>query len=148
MRLNICTIVRRPLPAVAARFDEQLFRYLNPPFPPVRIVRYDGQQPGDEVHLELNFLLFRQAWVSRITASSSTDAEVSFVDEGVRLPFFLGRWHHHHRLLAFAGGTAIVDEVTFEAPLPWLTPLLVPVLLGQFVARRPRYRSYFETRVH
>ncbi|MGB3617714.1 MAG: hypothetical protein WBA12_06315 [Catalinimonas sp.] len=149
MRLNVCTTVSESLPEVAARFDQRLFEHLSPPFPSVRIVRYDGGQPGDEVHLELSFLLFRQPWVSRITTAETTADEVCFVDEGIELPFFLGRWRHRHRMLALSGRrAAIVDEIEFEAPVRWLTPLLAPVLLGQFLARRPGYRSYYDGRSH
>lgn len=149
MRLTFHTVVQRPLPFVAERFDERLFRYLTPPLPPVRIVRYDGQRPGDEVHLELNFLLFRQRWISRIVSARTNPEEVNFVDEGIRLPFFLGRWHHRHRLLAMGShATAIVDEIEFEAPVPWLSPLLAPALMGQFLARRPRYQSFFRHAPH
>ena len=66
-QLILKTHVRQPLTSVWAGFDRHLFDRLSPPFPPVTVVRFDGCQRGDLVHLRLHFFLFRQDWISRIT---------------------------------------------------------------------------------
>lgn len=146
MRLLLKTQVSQSLPVVWAGFDRALFDRLSPPFPPVDVVRFDGCMTGDVVHLRLNFLLFRQDWVSRIVDQQTTDAEIYFVDEGTQLPFFLTYWHHRHRLLYDSpGSTVIADEITFRTPSRLTDVLFYPLLWLQFAYRKPIYRRVFRS---
>lgn len=142
MRIELTTDVALPVDEVFARFDRNLFLALNPPFPLVRLERFDGCRTGNEVHLDLSFGLFRQRWKSVITAFGEDDAGVHFVDEGHILPFFLRTWRHEHRLERTAGGTRIRDRIDYTAPAPWLEWLLYPVLYLQFLYRKPVYRRF------
>ena len=88
MKITISTKVDQSYLEVKAGFTESLFKKLSPPFPPVRLLRFDGSETGDIVSLELNFIFFRQKWNSHITEDQTTAQEFFFVDEGVELPFF------------------------------------------------------------
>jgi ligand-binding SRPBCC domain-containing protein len=143
MRFAIVTEVSANLQKVWDNFNENLFQALAPPFPPIRLLRFDGSLKNDEVHLELNFLLFKQVWISRIIEQTDSNNEIYFVDEGIKLPFFLGYWRHKHLLQATANGTRIIDDITFEAPIKALSWLLFPVLYVQFLYRQPIYKRYF-----
>jgi len=143
MKLTIQTRVNQSYQQVWAGFDKTLFDQLSPPFPPVRVVRFDGCYRGDVVDLELNFLLFKQRWVSHITDQQTNDTEIFFVDEGRRLPFFLSQWAHRHRILKDQDNAIIADEITFRTPF-WLTDyLFYPLLWLQFAYRKPIYRRVF-----
>lgn len=158
MHLLLKTHVRQPLPTVWAGFDRALFDRLSPPFPPVDVVRFDGCLKGDVVHLRLNFLLFRQDWISliidqqTITTTPERDRpghsdhpdEIYFIDQGTQLPFFLHHWHHRHRLLRDpAGGTIVVDDITYRTPFRLTDYLIYPLLWLQFAYRKPIYRRVF-----
>lgn len=143
MRLIITTSVEQDYQTVKQGFNQDLFRQLNPPFPPVRLNRFDGSQQGDIVELELNFLLFRQTWRSLITAEGMNEQEWHFIDEGVKLPFFLRYWKHHHRVICQGDGARIVDDIRFRSPLRLLDFLLYPVLALQFMYRKPVYKKVF-----
>ena len=148
MHLLLKTTVPQPLSRVWAGFDRQLFTRLSPPFPPVEVVRFDGCLPGDVVHLRLNFLLFRQDWVSVITVQETTKDEIFFIDEGKQLPFFLRAWRHRHGLLAQTGPdgqpqTVIVDDITFTTTTRLTDWLFYPLLWLLFAYRRPIYQNYF-----
>ncbi|WP_028524030.1 SRPBCC family protein [Runella limosa] len=149
MKLRIQTHVSQPYQVVWQGFNEELFRKLSPPFPPVRVVRFDGCLAGDMVVLELNFLLFKQQWISRITEQQSSESEIYFVDEGTKLPFFLRFWRHRHRIIhQEAGGTIISDEIEFKTPL-WITDyLMYPLLWAQFAYRKPIYKKAFALSPH
>jgi hypothetical protein len=54
---------------VWTQFDADLLKKLSPPFPQVRIVRFDGCQTGDIVTLELNLVLAKPLWTSKITGA-------------------------------------------------------------------------------
>ncbi|WP_461093093.1 SRPBCC family protein [Spirosoma gilvum] len=149
MRFVLKTQVDRPLPKVWEGFNRALFEQLTPAFPPVKVVRFDGCLQGDLVHLQLNFFLFRQDWISRIIDQQTGSDEIFFVDKGIRLPFFLTYWEHHHRLQRLPTSsinskqTVIIDDVTFRTPF-WLTDYLLYFFLkAQFACRKPVYRRVF-----
>lgn len=144
MKILIQTQVEQSYLDVKSGFNESLFKELNPPFPPVKLLRFDGSNKGDVVALELNFIFFRQRWVSNIIADHTSDKEFYFIDEGVELPFFLKTWRHKHRVISNGIGSIICDEIDFEAPLRILSFLLFPVLWLQFSFRKPVYRRYFK----
>ncbi len=143
MRIYITTTVKAPYQEVAQKFNQKLFTALSPPFPPVHLLRYDGNQPGDEVHVRLNFGFFRQTWKSRITANTTVPGEVYFVDEGFVLPFFLRYWRHRHEIRRHGTGSLIVDDITFRCPNRLLDYLCYPFMYLQFAYRKPIYRRYF-----
>lgn len=144
MKIVIETPVEKGYLEVKEGFTEVLFKKLAPPFPPVNVLRFDGCKKGHQVVLELNFLLFKQKWVSLITDDQTTDQEFYFVDEGIELPFFLGKWRHKHRIISSGTGSVIRDEIDFSGPFSWMTPLLFPALWLQFVYRKPIYRRIFK----
>jgi ligand-binding SRPBCC domain-containing protein len=143
MRLHLQTAVASSYLEVKEGFTESLFAKLAPPFPPVKVLRFDGCKAGDTVDLELNFIFFKQKWTSKITEDHCDAVEFCFVDEGIVLPFFLGKWRHCHRILAQPTGSIISDEIEFEGAFSWMTPLLYPVLWLQFWYRKPIYRRIF-----
>lgn len=146
MHLTLRTPVSASPETVWAGFDRALFERLAPPFPPVDVVRFDGCQKGDVVHLRLNFLLFKQDWVSDITDQQRSDDEIYFVDEGTKLPFFLTYWHHRHGLQRSGTGTVIVDAITYRTPTRLTDWLFWPLLWAQFAYRKPIYRRIFGKR--
>lgn len=143
MRLKLRTVVSQSVHQVMSGFTEDLFLKLSPPFPPVKLLQFDGSRTGDVVSLELNFLFFRQTWTSHITHHEETADRFSFIDEGVLLPFFLGSWRHHHIIEAHPEGSVIIDDISFRGRWFWMTPLLYPLLFLQFAYRKPIYRRYF-----
>lgn len=146
MKINIKTKVEQDYLEVKQGFNKDLFLKLNPPFPPVKLLRFDGCRRGDKVSLELNFILFKQIWTSIITADRTDEEEFFFVDEGKKLPFFLRFWKHKHRIIREESGSTIVDEINFSARLKILSPLLYPVLYAQFWYRKPIYKKIFRKR--
>ena len=143
MHLSLSTSVQQPIQQVWKGFNHNLFDKLSPPFPPVKVVRFDGSNIGDEVHLELNFLLFSQQWISRIIDQKASEDEIYFIDKGIKLPFFLSYWHHKHRLVSTANGCKIIDEITFRTPSILTDYLFFPLLYFQFLYRKPIYRKAF-----
>lgn len=149
MHIMLKTRVNQSVPTVWAGFDRLLFERLSPAFPPVKVIRFDGCMPGDVVHLQLNFIFFRQDWVSTIVDQQTSPEEIYFIDQGTQLPFFLGYWHHKHRLLRARDEktgreqTIIADDITFRGPFRLADYLLYPVLWLQFACRKPVYRQVF-----
>lgn len=144
MKIKIATQVKSEWKKVVSGFTKQLFVKLNPPFPPVVVKQFDGCIKGDKVVLELNFLLFKQEWVSDIIESVEDENGFSFIDVGVKLPFFLSRWRHHHIIKKREdGGTTIIDDIDFSTGSLLTDLLFYPILYGQFLYRKPIYRKIF-----
>jgi ligand-binding SRPBCC domain-containing protein len=143
MRIHIKTTVKSPWRDVVSGFNEKLFLRLNPPFPPVKLLRFDGCQKDNWVGLELNFLVFKQRWVSEIVESQEDPNGFYFVDVGRKLPFFLSEWRHRHSIREKAGDTEITDHIEFHTGT-WLSDcLFYPLLWLQFLYRKPIYRKVF-----
>ncbi|MVM41844.1 hypothetical protein GO730_36160 [Spirosoma sp. HMF3257] len=149
MQFILKTQVNQTLPVVWAGFTRSLFERLSPAFPPVKVVRFDGCLRGDIVHLQLNFLLFRQDWISLIVDQQTDNEEIYFIDQGTKLPFFLSFWKHRHGLRRTADRitgqeqTTIIDDITFQTPFVLTNYLLYPLLWLQFAYRKPIYRRVF-----
>ena len=144
MKIQINTSVSASLTQVKGGFTEDLFLKLNPPFPPVKLLRFDGCKAGDSVVLELNFILFKQQWVSDIIEDNETEEEWFFVDRGVKLPFFLKKWTHRHIVNEDGSGAQIIDDITFSTGTLLTDLLFYPALLGQFLYRKPIYKKVFK----
>lgn len=147
MNITIKTLVDQRLPEVIAGFNGDLFLKLNPPFPKVRLIQFDGCKTGDLVSLELNFLLFKQVWTSEITEDFSDSEQFFFVDQGVKLPFFFKTWKHKHILQVRDDKTVITDDITYQTPSLLTDWLMYPLLYLQFLYRKPVYRKVFGLRV-
>ncbi len=145
MQIKISTKVQSGLETVKAGFDSSLFMSLNPPFPPVRLLKFDGCKTGDEVALELNFLLFKQRWISKITEDDEDEKSWEFVDEGYKLPFFLKQWKHHHQVKSIGSGSLIIDHIHFSTGYFLSDFILWPALFFQFLYRKPVYKKRFKS---
>lgn len=144
MKINIVTSVDKNYREVKEGFTEKLFQKLSPPFPPVKLLRFDGSSKGDIVSLELNFFIFKQKWTSEITADHTDEKEFFFIDEGIELPFFLKKWKHKHRVIKQGKGSLIKDEIEYQGKFGLMSLLLFPVLYGQFLYRKPIYKRFFK----
>ena len=145
MKLRLSTTVSNHYLAVKERFNADLFVSLNPPFPPVKLKRFDGCENGDKVQLQLNFLLFKQDWHSLITESKTDETEFLFVDEGTQLPFMFSYWRHRHIIRRVDETTTeIIDDIEYKAHVKVLDLLLWPALLLQFAYRKPIYKRQLQ----
>ncbi len=143
LRFKIKTQVSLPAEQVIQGFTRELFLQLNPPFPPVTLQRFDGCKQGDKVEILLNFLLFKQLWISEITEDYDREDELGFVDEGTKLPFFLSYWKHRHRIAKQGEKSVIIDDITYSGVGIVLTLLMFPLLYLQFLYRVPIYKKIF-----
>ena len=145
MRIAIHTQVKRDYLSVYHNFNQSLFLALAPPFPKLKLLRFDGSQPGDKVAVELNFWLFRQTWTSLITESNITGQEAYFTDQGQQLPWPLKIWQHRHLVKNNPGGGTIISDLIQYRTAFWLLDLLLyPLMLAQFSYRKPVYKRYFK----
>lgn len=140
---EVSTTVQASLEKIEQNFTADLFAQLNPPFPPVKLLRFGGNEAGAEVELEMNFLFFKQRWISRITTAERTETKWFFIDEGIQLPFFLRSWKHLHLVEQGTSHSKITDRISLSGPA-WLPDFLLVVLFKALMLyRKPVYRKVF-----
>ncbi len=128
---------------VKAGFNLQLLKALSPAFPKVNIIKYEGEMPGDEVHIRLDFLIFSWNWDCSMVQNSHEPGHYFFVDEGRRLPPFLSGWQHRHELRAKGNHTLITDHISFAPGGLWPGFLVKFLLWMQFSQRKNIYLRHF-----
>ncbi|WP_207433682.1 SRPBCC family protein [Sabulibacter ruber] len=143
MRLHLQIPVAQNYQAVLEGFTVDLFRSLSPPFPKLKILRFEGSFPGDRVEVELQAGPIRRRWTSLITERQVTDHEAWFVDEGQELPAPLTFWRHKHLITREDHHSVIHELIEYRTGSVVLDALLYPVMYAQFAARGPVYRRIF-----
>ena len=144
MRLHLKTTVQQDYLSVFHAFDERLFRKLAPPFPKLKLLRFDGSEVGDMVEVELQTGVKSFRWTSLITQREITETEAWFVDTGQELPPPLRRWRHKHLVTKNGKGAVIHDIIDYSTGFKPLDLLLYPLMLAQFGMRKPIYRKMFQ----
>ena len=143
MKLYFRTKVQQDFKTVFAGFNRSLFEKLAPPFPRVKVIRFDGCRKGDLVEIEMHTGIATQRWTSLITESGENDYECYFVDEGQVLPAPLKFWRHKHIISKNDQKTFIYDQVEYRTASVMLDYMLYPVMYAQFLYRKPVYKSVF-----
>ena len=144
MRILLKSKVNKPFRQVADGFNEKLFRHLMPPFGLARLVRYDGQNPGDIVHIRFALPFFNEFKVV-IRDVYTSPKEYRFVDRGLVMPFGIKFWQHAHRVVALKEDkSAVIDHIEFKTAWWILDFLLYPILLLSFLPRTWQYPRYFK----
>ena len=145
MHVTLRTAVSQPPARVMAGFTRELFVALAPPFPRLRLLRFDGCRTGDRVEIELNTLVTRLAWTSLIVDDGvQPDGTLFFIDEGQVLPPPLRFWRHRHLIQPGPnGGSVIVDALEYRTASRLLDVVIYPAMWAQFAWRRPIYRRWF-----
>ena len=144
MQFQIKTFVTQDYQTVFAGFNQELFIKLAPPFPPVKLLRFDGCKKGNVVMIQLNLIFFKQIWESLITENQAMEEKIYFIDEGIRLPFFLKKWKHQHIIKQENQQTAIIDNISYQSPFWLFDYFLFPLLYLLFYYRKPIYKKVFK----
>jgi ligand-binding SRPBCC domain-containing protein len=144
MNFSISTNVNSAYLTIAERFDLQLFEALAPPFPKVKVLRFDGCHKGSQVHIEMNLFIAKQQWHALVIEQGESAGEWYFIDQGNVLPTPLTFWKHRHLVLRQKDGTSnIVDEIEYKTSFLLLDYLMYPFFYAQFAARKSIYKKYF-----
>lgn len=142
MKILIKTQVADSHIHVFKKFNKSLFEKLAPPLVQLNVLRFDGCEKGDQVHLEIGLGPLKQKWVSLITEDQQTEEECFFIDEGSILPPPLKSWKHRHRIIKIDENTCeIHDDIDFSTGNQILDLAIYPILYSQFYLRIPTYKK-------
>lgn len=132
MQFRIKTEVKANFNFVASHFGEPLFIYLWPNFTPIKIIQFDGTKPGNLVCVDTKLFGLIMKWSSQIIVTKKYETEVNFIDQGIKLPFFLTYWEHKHRIIRHGSGTVVIDEIYYKSPNMIIELLFYPILFFGF----------------
>lgn len=132
---------------VFARFDVDLLKTLKPPGVNLEVLRFDGSQKGNEVHLKIDQLGITTYWVSLITEDKVDDQECYFIDEGSKLPPPLKSWRHKHIVRKIDEVSClIIDDITYTCHGGFIPEnVMWPILWVQFSSREAGYKRFFSS---
>ena len=142
MKLVLKTHVKGNFKSVIDRFDRDLFEFLEQRPGVMEIKEFTGSKKGDKVHLSFSKPI-SFTWISHITEHGQDSEKAYFVDEGVVLPFFLGKWKHTHIVENNGENSFIVDQIEFQARIKLFSVFLFPVIYFAFSSRKKLYQQYF-----
>lgn len=142
MKLNVTTHYKtsKSLQDIFSLFNKDMFYFLTKNGP-VHPTRYDGDDIGSEIHLDM-LLPWKDKWVSIITDRVLKEDMCFFVDEGKKLPFGIKTWRHEHIVQKESDGVKILDEIEFSSGNWLLDRFWYISFLPQFLARKKQYKQY------
>ena len=144
MNLVLKTPVSGNYKKVMAAFDRRLFEALKPPIGEMKIKEFTGSQKGDKVHIQF-ISPVKAEWISDIVENEVTDQRAWFIDVGVKLPWPLKSWTHHHIVERVdENNSVIIDDITFSGTNFILSLLLYPAMFLGFYPRKKIYKDYFK----
>jgi ligand-binding SRPBCC domain-containing protein len=141
-KIFVSSSVKVPYSKVVTGFNQQLLEALSPAWMNLRILKYDGQQPGDCFIMQLGTKPFSARWEGKVIAAGSTPGSFWFEDVGIQLPFPLKFWKHRHVIRKSGTGAVIIDIVSFHTGSSLLDWICYPLFRAMFTARRKKYQQY------
>ena len=115
---------------------DDVFELLMPPWETVRNVKpATSLEVGAVATLEQRV---GPVWIEIVAEHVDYEKNRIFVDEMRKGPF--EAWRHEHRFESSAGGSRLVDAITYQPPLGFLGRLAAPLAI------EPRLRKMFEYR--
>ena len=145
MKLRFETPISCSFARVKSGFDRNLFEALRPPWIRLKLKRFDGCSPGNEVHLEMGQFGFYQTWISHITEEKLTEKNWYFVDVGYLLPWPIKKWKHVHMVQNISEHKSlIIDDIDYDCGSKFLNVLMWPGLWISFAIRPKIYKKFFE----
>ena len=144
MNFSVKTIITNTTKeAVLGGFSSTLFLKIAPPFPKLKLMRYDGCEKGDEVHLQLDFFFYKTNWISVIVESGATETKLYFTDIGTTVPAPIKSWQHRHIIWQKESSVVIEDNVTYGCGNKLMEAILFIPFYLLFLYRKPIYKRYF-----
>ena len=130
-----------PLDVIRCFHDRKFVEFLTA-LQPVKIKSWRGINDEMEASFSFWFFGWREIRVVhknyRVTRNS-----LEFEDLGMKLPFGLSYWNHHHIVELHEEGTIIVDKVEMSHQSLVKRYFIIPIMLFPVFIRRFTYRIWF-----
>lgn len=142
MKIIIKTSIKKNYVKIFELFNDKLFLALRPPLMSIKLERFDGCNPNDEVHIAIFLLgIIPQKWVSKITEFKQDEKEIYFIDMGLKIPPPIRSWTHRHRIVKLTDTTSeVIDDINYTTGFFLADILLYPFLYFMFFYRVPIYK--------
>tara|TARA_Y100000994_G_C15588943_1_gene399761 strand:+ start:190 stop:630 length:441 start_codon:yes stop_codon:yes gene_type:complete len=109
---------------------------------PIRIINWDGIENKQKAAFYLWFFGWRKFEVEHSNYKKSNN-QLSFIDQGLKLPLGIKTWHHEHIVKTHNKGTLIIDKLKFSHSQQLTGFLIYPLLVFPIFIRHILYKIYF-----
>ena len=110
---------------------------------PVKIVKWDGIYNNDKAHFKFWFFYWHDFKVKHNLYKFNKN-QLSFEDQGVKLPLGLKSWNHQHIVDKQDNCVIIRDRITFSHHYYFMSLILYPMLVFPILIRKFLYKKYFK----
>lgn len=146
MKIHLVTSISKDYKEVYQSFNKDLFEFISPVFPKIKVVRFDGSKKGDLVVLKFGFPLYKK-WVSEITEDGENEEACFFIDEGRKLPPGIIYWKHKHLVQKTGSNTCeIIDAIEFKSWNKFFSILFYPMIYISFYSRKKLCAKFFTSK--
>jgi len=142
MRIIIKSPVSQKPETVWAAMDEQMLRSLSPWFLHLKVLKYEGNKPGNKFSFETGIWPITAVWSGLVTSAGQTPGTFWFEDRGEKLPFPLKRWKHRHIVRKTTAGSVVIDAIECSTNMTFLDLIVKPLLTCLFSVRKQKYSRY------
>lgn len=143
MKIHLVTPINKNYKEVYQAFNKELFEFLSPAFPKIKVLRFDGSKKGDLIELKFGFPLYKK-WVSEITEDNEDESGCYFIDEGRELPPGIIYWKHKHLVKKTGENSCeIIDDIEFKSWNKLFSRFFYPMLYLSFSPRKALYKKFF-----
>ena len=109
---------------------------------PVRIDSWNGIENGKFASFSFWFFGWKKILVEHKNYHATKDS-LYFVDVGIKLPFGLNSWEHHHIIKPYKDDTIIIDKIILFKSGRFKKYLIYPIMLFPVVIRKITYKIWF-----
>ncbi|MFL2982789.1 MAG: hypothetical protein ACJZ12_00175 [Candidatus Neomarinimicrobiota bacterium] len=131
------------IPIVIKSFHNRRFVDFLISMQPVKIKSWDGIENGKEAIFSFWFFGWKNIRVVH-NNYKVTNKSLHFEDSGLRLPFGLEKWNHHHTVQEYKDGVIIIDKVYMKSNSLFFRPLIYLIMLFPVVIRKVTYKIWFK----
>ncbi len=145
MKIRIITTIQQNYKYVFNKFNRELFEFLQPRFPKMKLISFEAPVTGNKVEIDFIFPI-KAKWISIITKDEINDTEAYFIDEGETLPPGITYWKHQHIVKKTGENSCeIIDDIEYKSSNKLIELLMYPQLFSSFYPRKKAYKKFFNS---
>ena len=130
-----------PLDVIRSFHDHRFVEFLTA-LQPVRITSWKGINNDMEASFSFWFFGWRDIKVVHKNYGVTRNS-LQFEDKGLKLPFGLSNWNHHHIVESHEKGTAIIDKIEMDNKTFIKKYFVYPIMIFPVLIRRLTYKIWF-----
>ena len=131
---------------VIQSFHDKKFVNFLTALQPVKILNWDGIESGKVASFSFWFFGWRIMKVVH-EGYEAEDTYLHFIDKGLKLPFGLDNWNHHHIVEVKDDNVIISDRVRMHSESRAKLFFIFPIMIFPVLIRKVTYKIWFYNKI-